>query len=338
MPRAWLSGVVGLAGALAALFAAASVQEPEAAVAAISQAPTLSAPAGGAVLADFNPTLQWTLPTGTVQYQIQVTPPDGPAINLIRNTETSYVIPAPPDWYGLLPDMTYTWKVRASDKATFAGESDPSWGPWSESRTFRTPKVTSSALTLTTPANGSTVSGFLPTLYWQTNDPDLWYFEVQVSKDPTYNTDPKTATAMVYTELRHGGATDTIYSYSIPSSFPLEPGTTYSWRVRPRVQGDGAPVAWTASSTFKTPSATALVLQVTSPADEATVTSASLTVTGQTKAGATVTVNEELAAVNASGNFSATVTLAEGINTIDVIASDVDGNIVTATLTVTYLP
>ena len=53
-------------------------------------------------------------------------------------------------------------------------------------------------------------------------------------------------------ELRHGGATAPPRSYTVPSGFPLQPATTYHWRVRPRVQGDGTPVAWSEVFTFVT--------------------------------------------------------------------------------------
>jgi len=90
------------------------------AVAAILSAPTLTAPVNGSTLPDFGPSLSWALPSGSTQHQLQVTPinNDGPGVNIIQNADTSFSIPAPPDWYGLLPDMTYTWQVRATDATT----------------------------------------------------------------------------------------------------------------------------------------------------------------------------------------------------------------------------
>lgn len=53
--------------------------------------------------------------------------------------------------------------------------------------------------------------------------------------------------------LIHGGVASPANSYAVPAAFPLEPGTTYSWRVRPRVQGDAADLGWGAAWTFRTP-------------------------------------------------------------------------------------
>lgn len=75
--------------------------------------------------------------------------------------------------------------------------------------------------------------------------------EVQVSRDPAFGADP--GAPFLYWELRHGGITNPPNSYSIPEQYPLEPGTTYHWRVRPRVQGDGTAVGWSESWSFRTP-------------------------------------------------------------------------------------
>ena len=76
---------------------------------------------------------------------------------------------------------------------------------------------------------------------------------MQVSKDANFVTNPATATAAVYWELKHGGVTVPLNSYVIPGQFPLERASTYYWRVRPRVQADGTPAAWTPTWAFRTP-------------------------------------------------------------------------------------
>lgn len=329
-----------LLGSVVTVMLSLNPGQPGTAAAAIAQPPQLNSPADGATLSNFGPTLRWSNPSGATQYQLQVTPAnnDGPGVNLIGNAVTSFDIPAPPNWYGLLPGMSYTWKVRATDATVAVGESDSGWGPWSDEWTFRTPKTTSASITLVSPVNGSQVTGPNPVLAWSNIDPSIFYYEIQASKDQTFNTDPGTATAMVYWQLLHGGVTVPINSYTIPQEFPLEAGTTYYWRVRPRVQGDGTPLEWTAPASLKTPAADALFLQVTAPADESTATTSTVTVTGRTRPGAFVTVNETLATVDTAGNFSASVTLEEGPNSIYVIASDASGAVLTAVLTVTYIP
>ncbi len=93
-----------------------------------------------------------------------------------------------------------------------------------------------------------------PLLSWTNTDTDVFYYEVQLSTDFTFNTDPDTATASVYTGLIHGGAAALPNSYQVP--VPLALDTPYTWRVRPRVQGDGAPVEWSRTFSFTVQSGT----------------------------------------------------------------------------------
>jgi len=155
----------------------------------------------------------------------------------------------PPLWYGLLPGMSYTWRVRTTTVSGTPAEGD--WTAWS-ARAFRTPVVTSESISLISPIQESTVGTLVPTLRWSNSNAAIFYYEVQVSEGPAFNTDPATAIAMVYWELRHGGITNPTNSYTIPQSFPLKAGTTYYWRVRPRVQGDGVSVEWSPIWIFRT--------------------------------------------------------------------------------------
>ncbi len=218
--------------------------------------PVLTGPADKSVQS-LGPLLQWTNPAGTTQYQIQVIPfgNDGPGINLIRNAETSFQVAAPVFGQGnyvMLPGMTYTWRVRTTQAATAVDENDPSWGSWT-SRTFMTATPSSASIRLVSPAAGSTIFDRWGNLIWDDTDIVHFYYEVQVSKDPSFNTDPKTAIASVYWNLIHGGQTMPRNSYTIPTNAPLELDSTYFWHVRPRVQGDGTPVAWSTTWTFRTP-------------------------------------------------------------------------------------
>ncbi|HLC30384.1 MAG TPA: hypothetical protein VJM51_06360 [Dehalococcoidia bacterium] len=214
-------------------------------------APGLVGPAAGTTLNGLGTTLSWSNPLGTTQYQLQVVPfnNDGPGVNVIRNADTSFVVPAPPEWYGLLPDILYFWRVRTTTVTTTPTAADwTAWGSW----TFRTPKMTSATINAVLPAQGAEVSSRTPTLTWSNTNLESFYYEVQVSKDASFNTDPATATAMVYWVLLHGGVTNPPNSYAIPAAFPLEASTPYFWRVRPRIQGDGTPVAWSATWSFNT--------------------------------------------------------------------------------------
>lgn len=75
-------------------------------------------------------------------------------------------------------------------------------------------------------------------------------------------------------------------------------------------------------------------LTVTAPAQDAIVSTSVITVTGTTEKNAVVMVNGNYATVDSSGNFAATVTLAEGQNAIQVTSRDAAGNIAKATVNV----
>lgn len=212
--------------------------------------PTLSAPADG-TLAGLDPLLTWTNPIGTTQYEIQVIPfnNDGPGIDLIRNAETSFQVAAPVFGQGnyvMLPGMTYTWRVRTASSAVALSPLDSGWSMWVNG-TFKTKPTSSASIRLTSPT--AEVAGLTPTLTWTNSDSSVFYYEIQISKDPSFGSD-----AFLYWELVHGALTSPLNSYVVPSNYPLEAGVNYSWRVRPRVQGDGVPLEWSQSSTFKTPS------------------------------------------------------------------------------------
>ena len=220
----------------------------------VTTTPTLLAPAEGAQLAGLGTTLLWSNPSGTTQYHIQVIPfnNDGPGIDLIRIPETSFTISAPafgaaePN-YVILPGMSYTWRVRATNKATFAPVDDPEWGPWSPARAFRTATRDSSRIALVSPTDGAAVSTDPRVIRWGNGDPDVFYYEVQMSPDPKFG--EAGAVASVWNNLVHAGVTNPPSSWTTPV---LAGKTTYYWRVRPRIQGDGVPVPWSRTWSVKT--------------------------------------------------------------------------------------
>ncbi|MBI4289368.1 MAG: hypothetical protein HY671_13195 [Chloroflexi bacterium] len=82
--------------------------------------------------------------------------------------------------------------------------------------------------------------------------------------------------------------------------------------------------------------APAFVLAVLQPEVESVVTVAQLTVKGKTSPDAVVSVNGQTVVVDASGNFSAPVTLQPGPNAIQVVASDYAGHQQSAVMTAIY--
>lgn len=87
----------------------------------------------------FAPLLTWStgrvyIQPPTYQFHLQLVPyqNDGPGIDLIRTKASddpeAFQVELPPRWYGLLPDLSYTWRARLSDTPTAVGPEDPSWG------------------------------------------------------------------------------------------------------------------------------------------------------------------------------------------------------------------
>ena len=104
-----------------------------------------------------------------------------------------------------------------------------------------------------------------------------------------------------------------------------------------------APVAPTRTPTpgvpGTTPSVPALSLVVTAPQDEVVVKDAILRVVGRTSPDAVVSVDGRIVrTVDIEGNFSALVSLVEGPNLLEVIATDYRGGQASQVLTVVYAP
>jgi uncharacterized protein YfaP (DUF2135 family) len=81
-----------------------------------------------------------------------------------------------------------------------------------------------------------------------------------------------------------------------------------------------------------------LFLDVTEPQDETTVTVSPVRVRGTTISDAVVSVNGEIAEVDAQGKFTTMVALEDGPNIIEVVASDLEGNEASKTLVIFYIP
>jgi uncharacterized protein YfaP (DUF2135 family) len=83
--------------------------------------------------------------------------------------------------------------------------------------------------------------------------------------------------------------------------------------------------------------ARAFFLEVTAPGDEEVLRTSPVEVQGRTMPDAVVSVNGEAVEVDADGQFLRSVALEEGPNTIEVIASDFQGNQESVVLTVIFV-
>ncbi len=93
-----------------------------------------------------------------------------------------------------------------------------------------------------------------------------------------------------------------------------------------------------ASTPSQAPVQLDLFLSIGAPADESVVNESTVTVQGRTTPDAVVSINEQVAAVDASGAFSMRLTLEEGPNTISIVASNFQGKQASMVLTVIYVP
>jgi len=136
-------------------------------------------------------------------------------------------------------------------------------------------------------------------------------------------------------EGTNGTAAATVTTQAQATAASLKPTPT-----APRAQpGAGAPTtAAPVPPKTPVPAPAALKLNVISPQDEATVNVASIAVVGQTTAGAVVSVDGNLVDVDAAGKFQTALTLDEGPNIIEVVASDQTGNELDTILRVIYEP
>jgi len=204
-------------------------------------------------------------PVGTTQHYIKMTQPDGPGVNLILSPQASFELKAPQlgkGPYVSLPGQTQTWTFCSSSAEVSLAEGDTRWQETIEAWPdkfftnkcriiqIRMPDADPSLITTFDPQPEAIVATTSPLLRWINADPSIFYNQVQLSKDSTFNTDPQTAVAAVYDVSIHGAETTPLNSWQAPN---LEPGSTYFWRVTPVSQGDAKKWGWSQTWSFTTP-------------------------------------------------------------------------------------
>ncbi len=80
------------------------------------------------------------------------------------------------------------------------------------------------------------------------------------------------------------------------------------------------------------------VLEITEPLDQATLTDSPILVSGRTGSDAVVRINGQFVLVNELGMFFTLVDLEPGANTIDIVANNIDGQVLTSFIGVIYRP
>ena len=123
-----------------------------------------------------------------------------------------------------------------------------------------------------------------------------------------------------------------------PTSAPA-PTATAPPPPTPTRAADTAPTPTpTAAATLTPDEGERLFLGIAEPQDESVVDTETVAVRGSTTADAVVSVNGAVVEVDAQGSFEATVTLEDGPNLIEVVASDLTGAEESVDIVVVYLP
>jgi hypothetical protein len=81
-----------------------------------------------------------------------------------------------------------------------------------------------------------------------------------------------------------------------------------------------------------------LNIQLYSPQDEEVFNVSEIEVSGKAPVETVISINDQIVVVSASGDFSVPVSLEEGPNIIELVASDIEGNELDIVLTVVYEP
>ena len=130
----------------------------------------------------------------------------------------------------------------------------------------------------------------------------------------------------------------TAISTSGPVATPTAQPTVVSTGARAPAQSTATPGAVSAATPVPISATTPTLsfLTILEPTDESIVEVSPITIRGQTITDAIVSMNGELAEVDATGNFSVQVALEEGPNVFDVSATDAEGNEATEELVVFF--
>jgi hypothetical protein len=119
------------------------------------------------------------------------------------------------------------------------------------------------------------------------------------------------------------------------TSATTDAGTGAGSKTLPTIQtGSVTPVVSVPSTTN---GSAPFTLTILSPADQAVVSQPSVEIRGQVSTEVVLSINDDIYSLPA-GDFKETVTLQEGPNVIQIVASDMSGNEIDQILTITYQP
>lgn len=222
--------------------------------------PALSAPADNAAGLSTTPTLSWNTSSGATSYRLQVSTDVNFSSTVVDQSgllTTSFQV------MGLSNGTTYYWRVNATNST---GTSD-----WSSVWQFSTAGGGSppAAPALSSPVDNTVNLPINPTLVWNASSGATSY-RLQVSTVSNFSTTVVDQTGLTATSLQVSG---------------LSNSTTYYWRVNAANAGGTSP--WSTAWQFTTVVAGPAAPTLSSPADNATGISTSLTLVWNASGGAT---------------------------------------------------
>lgn len=214
--------------------------------------------------------------------------------------------------------------IKATDDAGNTTTVDQNHTTLGASLKIRVKEKTAPSITITAPSAGAYITTVTPAIEFQVKDTDSG-----VNAGTIAITVDGTAVSNITKTAIDGG-------YKCTCTSPTLKDGSHTISVKASDNDGNAAVAKTATFTIDTVPPT---LQITAPSNDLITNQKTVTVTGKTDDATskpvTVTVNGATVTVGTDGTFTKEVTLAEGANTITIVAKDKAGKTTTVTRRVT---
>ncbi len=181
------------------------------------------------------------------------------------------------------------------------------------------------------PVPGSMIRDSRPTIVANVFDTTTQELDIYT---PTLSVDGVDVTQLARVIPQFAGATSCCYNLLTMVYEPLAPLSDGSHTATIKTKdlaGNLASMSW---SWYVDTGAPSIVLS--SPDDRMITDQATVEVRGRTESGATLTVKGSVVTVGVDGTFATTVSLTEGVNVIDILATDLLGNLASTSRTVVY--
>lgn len=222
------------------------------------------------------------------------------------------------------PNHVLGGTIKATDDAGNTTTVDQNHTTLGASLKIRVKEKTAPSITITAPSAGAYITTITPAIEFQVKDMDSG-----VNAGTIAVTVDGTAVSNITKTAIDGG-------YKCTCTSPTLKDGSHTISVKASDNDGNAAAAKTATFTIDTVPPT---LQITAPSNDLITNQKAVTVTGKTDDATskpvTVTVNGVAVTVGTNGTFTKEVTLAEGANTITIVAKDKAGKTTTVTRRVT---